>query len=160
MTFNNSKTIINIRIKLFAATVLLLAYLTLAYVAKLIKFPLLGMEDTIWTISLIVIWFILAFIPSFLNYQYISYSDDGENIIFRYFTAGIISGKKNSVEINKASFEGYKIETRLFGTIQSIILYQKIQSGTAKYPPIHISALNREEKSKIIKSLNSYVHPL
>ena len=34
MTFDNSKTIISLRIKLFAATVVLLAYLALAYVVK------------------------------------------------------------------------------------------------------------------------------
>ena len=108
MTLDNSKTIISIRIKLFAATVVLLAYLALAYVAKLIKFPLLGMSDSSWTVILILIWLILAFIPMVLNYQFISYSDDGEYIIFRYFTAGIVGGRKNSVEINKTTFAGYK----------------------------------------------------
>ena len=38
MTFDNSKRIINLRITFFLATILLLAYLALAYVAKLIGF--------------------------------------------------------------------------------------------------------------------------
>ena len=156
MTFDNSKTIISIRIKLFGATVVLLTYLTLAYVAKLIKFPLLGMSDTSWTIILIGIWVILALIPIFLNYQYISYSDEGEFLIFRYFTAGIVGGKKNSVEINKTTFSGYNKETRFFGLIESITLFQKFQQGVAKYPPVYISALSRIEKDKVMKSLNMY----
>jgi hypothetical protein len=156
MTFDNSKTIISFRIKLFAATIVLLAYLALAYVIRMIKFPLFGMSDTVWTAILIAIWVILAFLPMILNYQYISYSDEGENIIFRYFTSGIVGGKKNSIEISKISFSGYKIETRLFGLIQSITLFQKFQEGVAKYPPVYISALNPEEKSKVIKSLNIY----
>jgi hypothetical protein len=91
-----------------------------------------------------------------LNYQFISYSDEGDYIVFRYFTSGIVGGKKNSVEINKTTFSGYKVETRFFGLIQSIILFQKIQQGIAKYPPIYISALSAEERAKIIKSLNTY----
>lgn len=156
MTFDNSKTIISLRIKLFAATIVLLAYIAMAYVIKMIKFPLLGMNETFWTILLVGIWVILAILPMILNYQFISYSDEGEFIVFRYFTAGITGGKKNSVEINKTTFSGYKIETRFFGLIQSIILLQRFQKGIAKYPPIHISALTGEEKVKIIKSLNSY----
>jgi hypothetical protein len=159
MTFDNSKTIISIRIKLFAATVILLAYLAMAYVIKLIKFPLLGMSDVVWTVILTAIWVLLALMPMILNYQYISYSDDGDYIIFRYFNAGIVGGKKNSVEINKQSFAGYKNETRFFGLIESITLFQKFQEGVAKYPPIYISALTREEKAKVIKSLNLFSSP-
>jgi hypothetical protein len=154
MTFDNSKTIISLRIKLFLATIVLLAYLAMAYVIKLIKFPLLGMSDTVWTVILIAIWAVLAFMPMVLNYQFISYSDEGEFIVIRYFTAGIVGGKKNSVEINKATFQGFKVESRLFGLIQSISLFQKFQQGVAKYPPVYISALSRLEKEKVIKSLN------
>jgi len=159
MTFDNSKTIISLRIKLFGATVVLLAYLAMAYVIRMIKFPLLGMDDTAWTVILSAIWVILAFMPMVLNYQYISYSDDGDYIIFRYFTAGLVGGKKNSVEISKTSFAGYKSETRFFGMIQSIILYQKFKEGIAKYPPVHISALSREEKDKVFKSLKYHALP-
>ena len=156
MTFDNSKTIISLRIKLFGATVVLLAYLAITYIGKLIKFPFLGMSDTVWTIILIGIWVLLAFMPMFLNYQFFSYSDEGDYLIFRYFTAGIVGGKKNSVEINKTTFSGYKVESRFFGFIQRIILFQKVQGGIANYPPVYISALTREEKAKVIKSLNQY----
>jgi hypothetical protein len=156
MTFDNSKTIISLRIKLFAATVALMAYLAVAYIIKLVRFPFLGMSDTIWTIIFVGIWVILAFMPLVLNYQFISYSDDGDYIVFRYFTSGIVGGKKNSVEINKTTFSGYKIETSLFGFVQSIVLFQKFPQGVAKYPPVYISALKPDERQKLIKSLNIY----
>jgi hypothetical protein len=160
MTFDNSKTIISLRIKLFGATVLLLTFLALAYVVMLIKFPLLGFNESSWTVILVGIWLVLALMPIILNYQFISYSDDGEYIVFRYFTAGIVGGRKNSVEINKTTFSGYKIETKFFGLIQSIILSQNIQGRVANYPPVYISALNRKEKEKIIKSLNQCSSPV
>lgn len=156
MTFDNSKTIINLRITFFLATILLLAYITLTYIARLIKFPILGLSDTIWTLCLVFIWFVLTFMPMFLNYQYILFSDEGEKIIFRYFSTGLISGKKNSVEIDKRTFSGYKIESHFFGLIQSITLFQRFKEGVAKYPPVYISALTKEEKAKLIKTLKSY----
>ena len=156
MTFDNSKRIINLRITFFLATILLLAYLALAYVAKLIRFPLLGMNDTVWTLILVSIWVILTFMPMFLNYQYISFSDDGDKIIFRYYTSGFFSGKKNSVEIDKRSFSGYSVKSSFFALIQSIILYQKFAEGEAKYPPIYLSALSHEERAKVIRSLKVF----
>jgi hypothetical protein len=160
MTFDNSKTIISLRIKLFAATIALMTYLAVAYIIKLVRFPFLGMSDTIWTIIFVGIWVILAFMPIVLNYQFVSYSDDGDYIVFRYFTSGIVGGKKNSVEINKTTFSGYKIETRFFGFIRSIVLFQKFPQGVAKYPPVYISALKPEERQKLIKSLNIYAPPV
>jgi hypothetical protein len=156
MTFDNSRTIISLRIKLFVATVVILTYIVLTYVAKMIKYPLLGMSDTAWTLILVGIYLSVAFLPMFLNYQFISFSDDGENIVFRYFTSGVVGGRKNSIEINKKSFSGYKIESRLFGLVQSITLFQQFKEGVAKYPPVYISALTREERAKVLRSLNLY----
>ena len=153
MTFDNSRTIISLRLKLFAATVIFLVYIVLTYVAMMIKYPLLGMSDTVWTVILVVIYLFVVFLPVILNYQYISYSDEEEKLVFRYFTSGIFGGKKNSVEIDKRTFSGYKIEKRLFGLIQSITLFQQLKQGVAKYPPVYISALTRSEKEKIIRSL-------
>ncbi len=156
MTFDNSKTIINVRIKLFTVTIIFIGYLILAYAAEIIKFPLLGLDETIWTVALAAIWIFIALLPMFLNYQYIFYSDDTEKIIIRYFNAGIVGGRKNSLEIDKRTFSGYKTETKLFGLITSLTLFQKFAEGVAKYPPVWISALSGEEKSKLFKALNSY----
>jgi len=159
MTFDNSKTVISLRIRLFFAIVVLIAFIIMAYFAKIIKFPLLGMSDTIWILILVGINLSVAFMPMVFNYQYIFFSDDGEKIVIRYFTAGIVGGRKNSVEIDKRSFSGYKVESRFFGLIHSITFYQRFQEGAAKYPPVYISALSREDRGKMIRSLNLYAPP-
>jgi hypothetical protein len=156
MKLDNSKTIISFRIRLFTVTVIYLAYIILSYAAKTIKLNLFGLSDTDWTIIFAAIWLFIALLPMFLNYQYISYSDEGEAIVFRYFTSGIVGGRKNSVEIDKRTFAGYKTERRLFGLISSIILYQYFKEGVAKYPPIYISALNKADKAKLLTSLNMH----
>jgi len=156
MTFDNSRTIIGLRIKIFIVTVLLLIYVVLTYIAEVIEFPILGFSETIWTSGFIGIWLIFALYPIVLNYQYISFSDEGDSIVFRYFIAGIFGGRKNSIEIKKVSFAGYKTETRYFGLVKSVILYQRLREGVAAYPPIYISNLSKKEKDRILNSLYLY----
>jgi hypothetical protein len=156
MTFDNSKTIIGLRIKLFAVTVIFLAYLILAYVAHIIKFPVFGLTETVWTFIIAIIWVFVAFLPMFLSYQFIFYSDDTEKIILRYFNAGIVGGRKNSLEIDKRTFAGYKTDSKLFGLIVSVTLYQRYAEGVAKYPAVYISALSRDQKDKLYRALNQY----
>jgi len=156
MKLDNSKTIISFRIKLFVVTVLFLAYIILSYSAKVFKLTLFGWSDTIWTIIFAGVWLFIAFLPMIINYHFVSYSDEDESIVFRYFSAGIVGGRKNSVEIDKRTFAGYKTEKKLFGLIKTITLYQHFKEGVAKYPPIYISALNKEESSKVVRSLNQY----
>jgi hypothetical protein len=156
MTFDNSKTIIGFRIRLFFVTIIALAWIAVVYLIKMIKFPLLGIDDGIWTLLVVIIWIVVAFMPMIRNYQFVFFSDDGESIIFRYFNAGIVGGKKNSVEINKRTFTGYKSESKFFGLSRSIILFQKLGQGTAKYPPVHITALTREQRAKVFHTLDIY----
>lgn len=157
MTFDNSKSIINFRIRLFAATIIFLTYLALAYVAKLIRFPMLGMSDTFWTVLLAALYLLIAFLPNLLNYQFIYFSDENEKIVLRYYTTGFIGGRKNSVEIEKRLFAGYKTESQLLGLVHTIVLFQKSGEGIAKYPVIYISALKKAERAKMIRTLNLYL---
>lgn len=156
MTLENSKSVINLKLIRRSSIILFLGYLILAYAARLIHFPLLGMDDMAWTIILLLIFLIIIFVPSLLNHQYIYYSDEGENIVFRYYTTGLIPGNKNSVEINKRTFSGFTTEKKFFGLIQILTLYQRIREGVAKYPPIFLGGLNAAQKEAIIKSLSSF----
>ncbi|MCU0363885.1 MAG: hypothetical protein MUE32_11055 [Bacteroidales bacterium] len=157
MTFNNFKNIISLRIKLFAISVILIAYLILVYAAEIIKFPIFGLSDTVVTLILVALYLFLAFLPMYLNYQYVSYSDEGDKISFRYFTAGIIGGRKNSLEIDKKSFAGFSVESRFFGLKKGLILYQNFREGKAKYPPVYISGLKKKERQKIFWSLKQHL---
>jgi hypothetical protein len=70
MTFDNSKIIYSIRIRIFVVIVLGLVYFGLTYAAKMIKFPLLGMGDTAWTLIVVAIFLIVAFLPMVLDYRF------------------------------------------------------------------------------------------
>lgn len=156
MTLNNSKSIINLKIRARSAIILFLTYLILAYAARVLKFPLLGISSAVWTIFFVVVFLYIIFFPVILKYHYVFYSDEGNDIIFRYFSASVVEGRKNSVEISKKTFSGFTLEKKFFGLIQSIILFQRLKEGVAKYPPISISGLKRRDREKILTSLNSY----
>ncbi|HBC78060.1 MAG TPA: hypothetical protein DEO60_07370 [Bacteroidales bacterium] len=156
MTINNSKSVINLKILQRTSIIVYLIFLALAFAAMIIKFPLLGMSRAVWTIILSVIFLMIILLPVLFSYQYMFFSDEGEAIIFRYYSTGLIEGKKNSVEIGKKSFSGFTFDKKFFGLVQSITLYQRMKEGIAKYPPIYISAINRQDRDSILKSLNSY----
>ena len=141
---------------MFFATVLLIAWLIVAYIAKIIDFPLLGLSESVCTLILVGIYLVILLLPMVRNIQYVSFSDEGESIVFKYFLAGIIGGKKNSISILKNVFAGYKTEKKYLGLSRSIILFQKIGQNTAKYPPIYITALSREQREKMFLLLNKY----
>ncbi len=156
MTSDNSKSVINQKILKRTAIILYLAFLVLSLAANIIKFPLLGMSKTVWLIITTVVFLVIILVPVILNYQYIYFSDEGNMLIFRYYSTGIVPGNKNSVEIEKKSFSGFTIDKSFFGLIQSVTLYQRMREGVAKYPPIHISALKLREREEIIRALTSY----
>lgn len=157
MTFDNSKTIINLRLRLFIATLLMLVYVYVVYYGKQLRFPVLGIEESSATLLLVVAYLLLAFLPLMLKYKYLYFSDDGASIILRYYSVGIFSGSKNSVEIPKAEFKTYKIREHYGGLVRSLLLYRMMGNKTAGYPPVYISSLSKSELGKLRKALDKYV---
>ncbi len=157
MTFDNSKTIIKLRLRLFIATLVMLVYFYVVYFGKQLRFPVFGIEEFGATLTLITIYVLIAFLPLLLRYKYIYYSDDGNSIILRYYSVGLFSGKKNSVEIPKKNFTGYKTKRHFPGLIISLQLFCFLGNKKAGYPPIYISSLSKPEREKIMNSLNTYI---
>ena len=157
MTFDNSKTIIGLRIRLFIATLIMLVYVYVVYFGKQLHFPVFGIQEFYATLILTAAYILLAFLPLLLKYKYIYFSDDGKNIIFRYYSVGLLRGKKNSVEIPKNEFLGYKITKHFPGLIKSIQLYRLMGNKKASYSPVYISSLSKSELNKIAGSLDKYI---
>ena len=77
MTFDNGKTIIRLRLRVFIASILLIIFIFFAYLEKDLRFPVLGLGEGAWTALVLGLYIILAFYPLALNYKYFYYSDDG-----------------------------------------------------------------------------------
>ncbi len=104
---------------------------------------------------------IIYIVISLVNYlkvpYFVSYSDHGEMIIMRYYPVSIFTSRKNSIEIPKKQFVKFELQDFFFGSQQKIILYQNFRNKVAKYPPISLSAMDKEDREKIIQSLSKYI---
>lgn len=88
-----------------------------------------------------------------MDYNYLSFSDDGNKFIFHYISSKPLNKKPKAIEVVKNKFEGFKIEKTLFGRKTEIIISVKTQHGVAKYPPINISGLSKTQIVLLTKSL-------
>lgn len=154
MTIDNGKTIIRLRLNVFIATVLFIIYLFFAYFGKSIRFPLFGFTDTQITLALVAIYLFVAFYPMIFRFNYIYFSDDGPAIILRYYSVGLVKGKKRSIEIEKSRFTGFKKSGSLF--LSKIELIQKLDKRDAVYPPVYLTSLKKSEKKSLYEMLSRY----
>ena len=88
---------------------------------------------------------------------FVSYNDHGDVIVMRYYPLSLFNSKKNSIEIPKQQFVKYELKPFFFGRYQKIILFQHFRNKVVGYPPISLSALDEEDKSRILASLQKYM---
>ncbi|MFH0759546.1 MAG: hypothetical protein V2B15_19825 [Bacteroidota bacterium] len=107
-------------------------------------------------ILIAVIYVVINVMNSMKSPNYISYSDHGEMILFRYYPLNLFNSKKNSIEIPKQQFVKYELKKFYFGRKDKIILYQNFRNRIVSYPPISLSALEEEDKQSLLASLQKY----
>ena len=90
--------------------------------------------------------------------HFISYSDQGDMIIFRYYPLSLFNSKKHSIEIPKQHFVSYELTPFFMGMQQKITLFQHYRERVVGYPPISLSALDKADRERMLASLEKYVH--
>ena len=69
----------------------------------------------------------------------------------------LVGGKKNSVEINKTDFAGYRRDRKFFGLIQSITLFHQLPAGSGEVPAGLYKQSFEEREGKVAEfTLPSY----
>jgi hypothetical protein len=115
-----------------------------------------GLENTLLAIFFAVAYVIYAFYESFRNYNYIYFNDDSDKIILRYFSPAMFTSKKNSIEIPKKEFAGYKLNSFFMRYRESVVLFRNSGKGVAKYPPVSITALTNSQREMFLDALNEH----
>jgi len=90
-----------------------------------------------------------------MNYSYFYFSNNSKNLIFRFYSMRIYSGKPKTIEISKDTFLKYDLVTTFFNKKESLVLYQKTARGIAKYPPISLTLLTTKQKTELKRALFS-----
>ena len=102
-------------------------------------------------------------IVNWINYikrpYFVSYNDQGEMLVIRYYPVSMFTSRKNSIEIPKKQFVKYELKPFLFGTQHYLIVHQNFRGKVAIYPRISLSALDKKNLENMLHSLDKYVIP-
>lgn len=156
MIIENSKTTIKIRLRIFLASIIVVALIAIIYTTRILINPVWGLNKSQWSFILVGVFVLIIIINNFRDFHYIYFSDNGNNIVFKFYSMRIFSGGKNTIEIHKEDFVKFQINSSLFKMREYLIVYQKLKKGIAKYPPISITGLSKKEKAKLINQLSLY----
>ena len=107
---------------------------------------------------LVALIYIIINVINYLKRPYfVAYSDHGEMIMMRYYPLSLFASRKHSIEIPKKQLIRFELQDFLFKTQQKIILVQRFRSKEARYPPVSLSAVDKEDQERIIQSLGKYI---
>ena len=130
-------------IMVYAVLIFLTAYF--ADVGTAVK---ISVYSVLSVVLLIFFWFQYR-----MKYTYFYFSNNGKNLVFRFYTLRVIAGKPKAIEISKTNFVKYDIVTDFFNKKDSLVLYQKTPKGVAKYPPISLTLLSKNKKTELKRAL-------
>ena len=93
------------------------------------------------------------------DYQFIEYSDEGDQILLRYFKAVSFGSKAyHSIEFPKQILQNAHFENSVFGKLSDITFIIRTKRGIAEYPSVSLSAVQMEDRIKIQESLFHLLH--
>jgi hypothetical protein len=116
----------------------------------------LGLNKYAWGAVIGAVYLLAMMVEAWLELNYLYYTDQGDTLIFRYFSMSIFNRKKNSIEIPRKVFAGYEIRVSLRGLKRKIILMQRIKDKVVKYPAVSLTSLKKEEYVALLKNLDKY----
>ncbi len=156
MIIENSKTAIRIRLRVFFATIIVVALIAIIYTTRILINPVWGLNKTQWSFIIVGVFVLLLILNYLRDFHYIYFSDNGDKIVFRFYSMKIFAGKKHTIEMYKKDFVKFQTSSVLFKMRDYLIVYQKLKKGIAKYPPISITGLSKKDKAKLINQLSLY----
>ena len=153
MTIDLTRRVIQVQLSRFISSIIFL--ILEAALLFFLKFEIFGfLNNRLLATVLLILFLVYKVVERILELNFIHFSDKDDAIIFRYFSMSYFSKQKSSIEINKAQFGGYEIKKTFFGYKKLITFVHTVGTKSAKYKPVSISALNKEEYQKLIKSLD------
>jgi len=152
MIIDNRKAAIQHKFKMFIITLLFMTLIIIVALAEVWDQPVAGVTKSAWIIGLIIIYLLVNFYYFIQDLNYIHVNVQHEKLIVKYISMRVFTKRKKAVEIPLQSFVKYEMATSFLK--QKLFLYQKLKSRLAKYPPISITSLTREEKERLRRSLD------
>jgi hypothetical protein len=156
MKLDNKKNTFRIWLQKFFATLLFVPAVIVIWFTRLFNDPVLGLEKGHYLIIACVLYIAVWVYHFLLKPYFVFFTDNGNKIIFRYYPISALNRKKHSIEIPKDTFLRYKTETYFLGK-ERLFLYQRLKNKIAKYPPVNLSALGKNDIIRLKRALDQYV---
>jgi hypothetical protein len=152
MIIDNRKAAIQHKFKMFIITLFFMTLIIIVALADVFDQPVAGVSKSNWIIGLIIIYLLVNFYYYIQDLNYLHVKVQHEKLIVRYISMRILTKRKKAVEIPLQSFVKYEITNSFLK--QNLYLYQKLKNRLAKYPPVSITSLTKEEKERLRRSLD------
>ena len=104
-----------------------------------------------------VIYILINWINYLKRPNFVSYSDQGEMLVVRYYPVSMFTSRKNSIEIPKTQFVKFELQPFLLKSQHYLILFQNFRGKVVPYPRISLSAMEKEDRENMLKSLEKYL---
>lgn len=156
MKIDNQRNIYRIWLRKLIVTILF----TLSIIA-LVFLDILNEPDSTITkyhvvIAIAFVYIVISVIGALRNPYYFHFHDTTDMLVIRYYQVSIFNHKKNSIEIPIQHFVKFDIKKFFFGLDEKLIVYQHYRQKVAKYPPISLSAVNKEDRNRLKTVLTRY----
>ena len=119
-------------------------------------------ETEFWLTKYHVAIFISAIyiIVNWINFlkrpYFVSYDDQGDMLVVRFYPVSMFTSRKNSIEIPKQQFVKYELVPFFLKSQHFLILHQNFRNKVAAYPRISLSAMDKEDREMMLESLSKY----
>ena len=145
MKIENSAFVVRERKLMYLSTISLTILIPIIFLAEFFDTPVLGISREYYIIGIAFLYILLHLYRHWLNLNFIEAVTEDNKFILRYYSLRIFSAKHKSIEIPLADFMGFEITKSFKGLKKNLVLFQRIKGKKAKYPPISISALKKEQ---------------
>ncbi len=115
----------------------------------------LGFNKYHWAIIIGLVYGLVLIVDSLFDFQYIQYNDESNMLVLRYYSLRYANKKKNSIEIPKSDFISFAYKGSLLGIKKNLVLRRYFKDIEAKYPPVSLSILSKQELAALLYSLNA-----
>ncbi|MDD4745768.1 MAG: hypothetical protein PHW19_00670 [Salinivirgaceae bacterium] len=126
------------------------------FTASILALLLLEIPNYFWHVVALGTFMVIMFVVlSLLQFNYIHFEQTPQKILFRFYGIGPLNKKYQTFKINPPLFITHKIERDIFGLVPKLYLYVSIKNEIAKYPPISITGLSKNQRQQLINALTA-----
>ena len=156
MIIDTQKKVFAIQLRRMIALFLLVILISVILLLIKRHNTLFGMNKYHWAIIVGAIFVGLGVFEGLLNYCYIYFNDEKDKIVLRYFSLGYFNRVKKAIEFPKNELLSYQVYEYMKGYKKTLVLHRTRNDKDAKYPPVSLSILKKEEQDELLAALDQY----